>query len=159
MNREEYGTNYQAHLLEEYKLYVEMADRVSQRRGLANAFFLSLHTGLFTLAVGLAGFSSDRSEFEISGLIAALFGLPLAILWIRIINSYRQLNAAKYTVVRELEKHLPAAPYDRESTLGEGGEDSNKYHQLTKEEVWVPGLFFVAYAAVATTAGILLWRN
>ena len=36
MDREEYGTNYQAHLLEEYKLYVEMADRVSQRRAVAN---------------------------------------------------------------------------------------------------------------------------
>jgi len=29
---EEYGPEYRAHLMEQYKLYVEMADRVSQRR-------------------------------------------------------------------------------------------------------------------------------
>jgi hypothetical protein len=30
---------YQAAILEQYKLYVEMADRISQRRGLTNTFF------------------------------------------------------------------------------------------------------------------------
>ncbi len=35
---------YQAVLLEQYKLYVEMADRVSARRALANTFFLTLNT-------------------------------------------------------------------------------------------------------------------
>ena len=32
MKPEDYGSQYQEHLLEEYKLYVEMADRVSHRR-------------------------------------------------------------------------------------------------------------------------------
>ena len=31
-------------LLEQYKIYVEMADRISARRGLANTFFLTLNT-------------------------------------------------------------------------------------------------------------------
>ena len=30
MDRDQYGDNYRAHLLEQYKLYVEMADRISQ---------------------------------------------------------------------------------------------------------------------------------
>ena len=34
---------YQAAVLEQYKLYVEMADRVSARRGLANTFLLTLN--------------------------------------------------------------------------------------------------------------------
>ena len=36
-------------VLELYQLAVEMADRVSARRGLANTFFLTLNTGLAAL--------------------------------------------------------------------------------------------------------------
>ena len=40
---------YQSAVLEQYKLYVEMADRISNRRGLTNTFFLMLNTGIFTV--------------------------------------------------------------------------------------------------------------
>ena len=51
---------YQAALLAQYELYVEMADRVSARRATANAFFVTLNTGVFAL---LAGFwESERSD-------------------------------------------------------------------------------------------------
>src|SRR4028118_326413 len=40
---------YQTAILEQYKTYVEMADRVSQRRALTNTFFLTLNTAVFTL--------------------------------------------------------------------------------------------------------------
>ena len=46
---EEYGENYKAHLLEQYKLYVEMADRISARRQTANSFFLSINTAIIAL--------------------------------------------------------------------------------------------------------------
>ncbi len=36
MEKERYGEHYQSHLLEQYKLYVEMADRISARRGQIN---------------------------------------------------------------------------------------------------------------------------
>ena len=37
---------YQEHLLEQYKLYVEMADRVSQRRLTTNSYFLSINSAI-----------------------------------------------------------------------------------------------------------------
>src|SRR4051794_16616642 len=40
---------YQAAILDQYKIYVEMADRVSQRRGLTNTFFLTLNSAVFTV--------------------------------------------------------------------------------------------------------------
>src|SRR3954447_24563600 len=43
------GEKYQAAILEQYKLYVEMADRISNRRGLTNTFFLTLNTAIFTI--------------------------------------------------------------------------------------------------------------
>ena len=46
-----YGDNapaYQAAVFEQYKICIEMADRVSQRRGPTNTFFLTLNTAIFT---------------------------------------------------------------------------------------------------------------
>jgi hypothetical protein len=41
--------DYQAAVMDQYKLYVEMSDRISQRRGLANTFFVILHSAFLTL--------------------------------------------------------------------------------------------------------------
>lgn len=47
---------YQSVLFEQYKLCVEMADRVSARRSLANTFFISLNTAVIaTLTTVLSG--------------------------------------------------------------------------------------------------------
>lgn len=40
---------YQAAVLEQYKIYVEMADRVSARKATANTFFLTLDALVFAL--------------------------------------------------------------------------------------------------------------
>ena len=37
-----FGESYQAHYLEIYKLYVQMADNISARRQSANSFFLGV---------------------------------------------------------------------------------------------------------------------
>lgn len=47
------ATTYESAVLDQYRLYVEMADRVSARRGLTNSFFLTLNTGIFTLVAAL----------------------------------------------------------------------------------------------------------
>ena len=42
----QYGKDYQSHLLEQYKLYVRMANKVSARRQAANSFFLTVNTAV-----------------------------------------------------------------------------------------------------------------
>ena len=44
--------NYQGHWIDMYKLYVEMTDRISQRRSSANNWFITLNTALLT-AIGM----------------------------------------------------------------------------------------------------------
>jgi hypothetical protein len=135
---------YQAAILDQYKLYVEIADRISARRGLTNTFFLTLNTAIFTV-VGV--FWKDRS-------VAAkwLLAFPLVVAlgqcvaWYWLVRSYRQLNTAKFVVVGALEARLPASPYWRAEwkALGEG-KDRSKYWPLTHLEQWIPMLFAIAY--------------
>ena len=48
--------SYDAAVLEQYKLYVEMADRISARRGLTNTFFLTLNTTVVGLVAAVGTF-------------------------------------------------------------------------------------------------------
>lgn len=41
---------WHSHLLDQYKLYVEMADRISQRRTTANSYFLSVNSAILAFA-------------------------------------------------------------------------------------------------------------
>jgi len=43
VKKAEYGANYESHYIEQYKLYVEMADRISSRRQLAVGDNLQIH--------------------------------------------------------------------------------------------------------------------
>lgn len=138
--------DYGAAVLEQYKSYVEMADRVSARRGAANTFFLSLNTAVFT-AVGLfADHSHAHHAWPLIVPLVVLLGQCAA--WFWILRSYRQLNSAKYAVVGALEERLPASPYwaAEWSALG-GGRDPSRYWPLSHVESWIPALFAVAYVA------------
>lgn len=127
-------------LFDQYKLYVEMADRISSRRLTANSFFLAINSAIITLG----GYTTLRlGELAPMSLAAAvsLAGITLCLLWFRILQSYRDLNTAKFTVIHEMEKLLPLSPYHAEwQAVGRGAKPS-KYLPLTHLELLVPWIF------------------
>jgi hypothetical protein len=141
-----------------YKLLVEMADRISARRGTANGFFLTLHTGLAAFA-GLAisrpvgPLHADRFGLTLTG--AA--GLILCAAWWLLLRSYRLLNTAKFEVINELEKRFEFQPFSREwEKLKQEDPVSKKkprYAELSVVERFVPVAFAAAYAALIWRAG------
>jgi hypothetical protein len=86
-----------------YKMAVEMADRVSARRGLANTFFLTINTTV----LGVLGTHAASWYLAVAGII-------LCVSWWALLRSYRDLNAAKFKVILAMEKKLPAQPYGDE---------------------------------------------
>ena len=143
----------QAAILDQYKLYVEMADRISQRRGLTNTFFLTINTAVFTLIGVFLNIKPVGEPWWLLIPLIALLGQCFA--WYYIVRSYRLLNTAKYKVVGALEERLPASPYWKAEweTLGKG-EDPKKYWPLSHIEQWIPILFAAVYLGgfIATIA-------
>lgn len=141
------GEKYMAVILEQYKLYVEMADRVSSRRGLTNTFFLTLNTLIFTLIGVLA--KDHIAQIPSAVLILLLMvALGQCAAWWTIVRSYRQLNTGKFKIVGLLEERLPASPYWKAEWTALGkGEDRRLYLPLSHLEQWVPIFFAAAYAA------------
>ena len=134
-------------LLEQYKLYVEMADRISARRQNANTFALSINTALIAL-VGYVQTQDSAILKEGFFWMVAVAGLLLNWAWYRMVRSYRDLNTAKYLVIHEIEKRLVISPYDAEWEAVGRGKDQKRYLPVTHIEIWVPWIFFSLHALI-----------
>ncbi len=146
----DYGADYKAHLLEQYQLFVQSAENVSQRRTAANNYLLTVNAFLVTFS-GLA-LSYGIRWFWI--VLVSLAGLLVCITWLGLIQSYRNLNTAKFKVIHEFEQRLPTAPFDREWELAERGE-GRAYRPLTHIEPYIPLIFGALYIVLAVSALIL----
>jgi hypothetical protein len=127
--------------LELYKLAVEMADRVSARRATANAFFLTVNTAL------LAFLSSGLDD---ALRLVALAGIALSGTWWLLLKSYRDLNAAKFGVITEMENHLEVKVFEDEwEQLKEKRQEGwrGRYAEFGAVERFVPLIFAALYAA------------
>jgi hypothetical protein len=146
--------------LELYKLAVDMTDRISARRGTANAFFLTLQTAL----AGFAGVVRPSTAAKTGPLrvdsfgivLVAIVGLVLSATWWLLLRSYRDLNGAKFQVILDLEKGLPAQPFGDEWDHLKGDPVKKKlparYAELNVIERVVPLAFAAVYVAIALRA-------
>lgn len=139
-------------ILEIYKLTVEMADRVSQRRATANAFFLSVNTALVTLAGLLPQMSTHTALAFI-----CVAGILVSSCWWQLLRGYRTLNSAKFEVINDIErKYLPVQPFCNEwRLLGHGKEGLSRatrlrvrFRQLGTIERVIPIVFAIVYLAL-----------
>ena len=148
---------YSGALMEQYKLYVELADRVSERRGVANSFFLLVNSAA-VVTLGSLGISLDPVSPWLL-VFPTVILISICGVWFYIVKSYGQLNFGKWKVVGVLEERLPASPWWRAEwqALGEG-KDPSLYWPLTHIEKWVPLVFILLYIGMLTTVLCVMER-
>jgi hypothetical protein len=144
---EQYGDKYQDHLLEQYKLFVVTSQQVSERRQNANNYLLTLNSSFVLLFVTfLSTFGHQRWN-----VLIPITGLIVCFLWYSLVDSYKDLNTAKFKVIHELEHQLPVALFGYEWWVcGHNRKKKDrpledKYVPLTHLERWIPVAFGVLY--------------
>lgn len=163
MDRQNYGENFQSHLLEQYKLYVEMADRISARRVQMNSFYISLISGLLAL-LSIFGNKEIFSNFQdgrwqnIVVLLIGLVGITLCFVWYSNIRSYRQINSVKFKVIHEIEKHMPFSIYEREWEILKKDKKYKGYLEQTVVEKYIPFILAIPYLIIIIYSLIVLIR-
>lgn len=137
-----------ANYFELYKLAVEMADRISARRGVANSFFLTANTGVVALLAG----QNLRWYLGAAGIV-------LCASWWALLKSYRDLNRAKFDIILAMETRLPVRVFgDEWERLHPKPAQlklprqairrwATQYRELGRVERVVPWLFTLIYAA------------
>jgi hypothetical protein len=134
--------SFQNLLMEQYKIYVEMTDRISSRRNWTNIFFLTLHA----IVVGVMGLSLSRSPYipQIGLLLMPLMGLlVLCYAWGRLAQWYRHMLTTRHTIITQLEQRLPSSPSsaaDRQELSKEG-----YFNPLNRMEKTLPFVFGILY--------------
>lgn len=134
-------------------LAVEMADRVSARRAVANAFFLTVNTTLVAV-VGLR--QAGEQSFWLSIAVCGA-GVVVAACWWFLLQNYRRLNEAKFIVINRIEdEHLPVKVFKDEWAMlggddpppGRAGRIRAGLEQLGGVERIVPVVFGLLYLAL-----------
>ena len=134
------------HILEQYKMYVESAEKVSDRRSNLNTFYLSLTTTIAGVIGYLKTNTINNSEYLIVAL--SISGILICIYWVNLLENYRKLNSGKFKVIHEIEKELPLNLYEYEwEKLGKGN-DPKLYKKLSNVEKIIPFIFGVLFLLV-----------
>lgn len=139
-----YETDHKDLLLNQYKMYVEMHDRISARRNQVNSFFISLLSGLLAI-FSIASNQGQTLNFPLIELVVGFLGSILCILWNFNIRAYRRLVERKIQVILEMEEFLPFYCYNKESHLREQDLTEKTYLRPTSIEQFVSVIFGIVY--------------
>ncbi|MFY8226239.1 RipA family octameric membrane protein [Clostridium perfringens] len=120
-------------ILEQWKVYVQMADNISNRREKSNKFFTTINTTIIGLCT--------TKIIDIDKKIIIITGILIGIVWILSIRSYKMLNKAKFQVINEIENKLPVQGFKYEWDKLKVVQHIN----LTSSEKYVPIAFIIIY--------------
>ena len=145
-------------LLEIYKLHAQLADSVSNRRTVANRFYMLVLSGLSVLFSALL---ERQNGTPFGGIMVGfgLLGMFLAAAWYVVIRAYRQLNTGKFKALHELEEKLTYPFFKREWELLSEGAERKNYWKLSVVETFVPIIFFSGFAVLLLIGIYLLFAN
>jgi hypothetical protein len=113
-----------------YELYERSVHGISDRRQLANSFYLTI----CTVVVGYQVQFGENALLTVAGV--AICGL-----WLRAIKSYRDINSAKFKVIHEIEALLPLRPYTAEWERLDEGKNPHTYKPFASIEGVIPWVF------------------
>lgn len=141
---DKYGDKYIEHLLEQYKIYINSAEKISDRRQKANEFFLTLNSTMVAL-LGYIATKMNGTNMKYLLLLSSIVGIAMCYLWYRTVRSYKGLNSGKFNVIHAIEKRLPLALYDTEWEILDRGENKKIYWPFSHIELFVPWIFIMIY--------------
>ena len=127
--------------LEQYRIYVESADKISDRRIGVNTFFITLNSVLIPV---ITMFCSNTLLL----LLLAFLGIVFSILWFFNLKNYKQINSCKFHLIQEMEKYLPVNLYKMEWKILTKKNSNKKYIPVSKLEMILPIIFLFIYAVI-----------
>lgn len=143
-----------AEVVDLYKLSVEMADRISDRRGKANQFYLTLQSALLGLPAVL-GLVAGAALDPLRATLLTGVGTLTSLTWWLQLRSYRDLNRAKFEVINRIEaKYFEVRPFSEEwASLKTDPIPKwrSRYAELGTVERVVPLVFIVVNVTLAIT--------
>lgn len=164
------------HSFEEYKLYYDSTEKVTDRRLETNRWNYSICVSIVVAIAAMTNWSLSHPALAFAGILADLLLCILAILfcalWIGQIQDFKNLNNAKFSLLNEMAPSVdfdighPGAvvsfcPFEKEwkkleelDALQKLGYSKIIVLKSTKREYFIPGAFIFTYLSIL---GLLLF--
>jgi len=140
---------------EEYKLFVESTDRLSDRRQHISNTYLTVNSiiiGAIAFLVKDAGLAANWRSIVI--IVTLIIGILVCDVWRQIIYKYKTLIAHRIDELREIENHADMENchkmYHSENKLYPRDENNNPIEgealNISDKEKWLPNIFIGTYS-------------
>lgn len=150
-----YGGNYKNHLFEQYKIYLESIEKISDRRQSANNYFITINLALISL-IGLTAQIKEVNNLSGVKILLSIVGIIVCIIFWFLIRAYKQINTGKFNVVHKIEENLPLSLYKYEWEVLGKGQKINIYFPFSHIERWIPIVFGLVYLILGINYVIVL---
>lgn len=145
----------QNRLIEIYKLHVQQANNISNRRTTTNRYYLLVMAGFTVIFTTFLQYREQLPPtllemVSVEWFIASIgvLGISVSWAWVMSINSYLRVNSRKYEALREMENKLEYKFFEREWNFLGDQEKGNTYWQRSIIELTLPGFFFLAFTGL-----------
>jgi hypothetical protein len=139
VSKDDYGSDYNDHCIEQYKLFCQITEALASRRLVTNRLFLAIATALLALPNILKAISEPAKDNNIW--VIPVFGIVFSFLWYRILLSYSTVATARYEIINAMEKKLPFKCYAAEWNKIKLSQHGKCYKAFSKIESWIPRCF------------------
>lgn len=166
---------------DEFKLFYESTEKVTDRRSSANTWNYSICTAILGAIAAIISWALDKPSFITTAVAAVIILSGMAALystlWIGQIRDLKELNNAKFTVINEMACHLvfdndqddrivSYKPFEREwealklAQVAAEAKDINIIAlKSTNIEYLIPKAFRVLFIIIMIAVPLEVWRN
>ncbi len=141
---DQYGSLYQEHFFDQYKILIESIEKNSDRRQSANNYFIAIN-GAFITILGLTFQIGDTYVRCGARILLGLAGIIASIIFWLLIRAYKQLATGKFKVLHKIEERLPIALYKYEWEILDKGKKWSTYFPFSHIEMKFPWFFATGY--------------
>lgn len=128
--------------LEQYKIAINSAEKISGRRATTNNFFIAINSVLFSLN----NIDKLKSFDDFFSTILLCFSILICLVWIRLLKHYKEMNGVKFEIINSIEQKLPCNLYQYEWHLLQ--RNAKKKKEFTRLENYIPQFFIGLYIFV-----------
>lgn len=144
--QEKHNDNGDYFILEQWKVCVESANIISQRRDSMNNLFATLN---------VANVAAISFTWSLKSIMCSLGGMVICLIWLISIRYYANLNTVKFEVINYIEKSFNIKPFTREWNII-SNISKDPFLKGTNIEKGIPIAFLAIYIIIS---GYLCWRN
>ena len=146
-DEKDYGQQYKDHLFSQYQLFIESAEKISDRRQNANNYFITINTVLISF-LGVLFQAKLLENISWVKSLVSFVGIIICVVFWFLLRSYKQINTGKFKVIHEIEQKLPLGLYDYEWKVLEEGKNKKVYYPFSHVEMIIPWVFGAIYVVL-----------